>query len=44
MSGGSSLGASAAGRIVAAPAYRQAVLEQMRNGWQRPEGGTIKKS
>ena len=31
----------AAGRTVAAPAYRQAVLEQMRQGWKKPSGDII---
>ncbi len=37
----SRLGHLAAGRTVAAPAYRQATLERMRNGWKKPPGGSI---
>jgi len=33
----------AAGRTVAAPVYRQVVLEHMRNGWKKPPGGTIQR-
>ena len=34
----------AMGRTVAAPAYRQVLLENMRNGWKKPPGGSIQPS
>ena len=34
----------AMGRTVAVPAYRQVLLENMRNGWKKPPGGSIQPS
>lgn len=33
----------AMGRTVVVPAYRQVLLENMRNGWKKPPGGSIRR-